>query len=255
MESSTPPIVILTGRSITSYMLINHLTQQYNVSLIVYEHSKKRKLLRYRIKKLGGWTVFNQLLFMIWDRFVIRPRSKSFIRTLLNNENTSPPNLPSIDVDSVNSAEVQEHLAEIQPQVVVVSGTGIIRKKVLSLAPTFINIHVGITPRYRGVHGGFWAIVEENFDNIGTTIHLIDEGVDTGDILYQDTIEVSPQDTYRTLPVKQYLVGKDLMSKAVADALSDNLQPYNKPDMVSKQWFTPTFKDYFKFIRNLRHFR
>lgn len=252
MSQSKPSIVVIGGRSNTTYMLINYLSQYFDIPLIIFENSSPRKLLPYRIKKLGYWIVFNQLLFLVWDRIFIRPQSSSKIEALMKDMNTATPPFKSIDVETVNCAEVEELLSDIQPQVIVVSGSGIIRKKILKLAPTFINIHAGITPRYRGVHGGFWAIVEKDYDHIGTTVHLIDPGVDTGSILYQGHIEVDKTDTFRTLPVKQYLVGKDLMRQAVDDAFQSNLQPYTKDDSESTQWFSPTFKDYFKFIRNLR---
>lgn len=255
MDQTKKTIVVIGGRSKTTYMLINYLSQYFDIPLIIYEDSSPRKLLPYRIKKLGYWVVFNQLLFLVWDRLFIRPRSAPIVDELLKDLDTSAPPCKSIDVETVNCQEVEELLAEIKPEVIVVSGSGIIRKKILKLAPTFINIHAGITPRYRGVHGGFWAIVEEDYDNIGTTVHLIDPGVDTGSILYQGTIEVDKHDTYRTLPVKQYLVGKDLMRQAVEDAFEKNLKPYEKDDVESIQWFSPTFKDYFKFRRNLNsHF-
>jgi len=251
MDQPKKSIVVIGGRSRTTYMLINDLAQYYDISLIIYENESKQKLLPYRIKKLGYWIVLNQLLFLVWDRIFIRPRSAKLIEDLMKDTDTSAPPFKSIDVETVNCPEVEEYLSQIQPEVVVVSGSGIIKKKILKLAPTFINIHTGITPRYRGVHGGFWAIVEGDYDNIGTTIHLIDPGVDTGSILYQGNIEVDKTDTFRTLPVKQYLVGKELMRQAVEDAFQKQLKPYVKDDMESIQWFSPTFKDYFKFIRNL----
>jgi methionyl-tRNA formyltransferase len=140
--------------------------------------------------------------------------------------------------------------------VVVVSGTGIIAKRVLALAPTFINIHCGITPRYRGVHGGFWAIYEGCPQLAGTTVHVVDPGVDTGAIIGQATIQLDPRfDTYRTLPVKQYLVGLDLMEQAVRAALDGTLAPYQRSDLESRQWYSPTPGEYWQFVRRLRTMR
>lgn len=47
-----------------------------------------------------------------------------------------------------------------------------------------INIHAGISPYYRGCDCNFWALYEENFDLVGTTIHYLTKGLDSGPILY-----------------------------------------------------------------------
>jgi len=252
------PIVILAGRGQTSYLLINHLAARFEVAQVVFEAPHTRKMLRYRLRTLGYWKVAGQLAFLLYDRLIIRRRSRPRIAALLHGCDIAPPDgrLPVIDVDSVNSPAVAALLEKIQPRVVVVSGTGIIAKRILKLAPTFINIHVGITPRYRGVHGGFWAVYEGRPDLAGTTIHLVDPGVDTGAILAQATITIDPAtDTYRTLPVKQYLAALDLLADAVQSALDGTLQPYTRADLDSQQWFSPTPAQYLRFLRQLRRLR
>jgi hypothetical protein len=251
-------IIILASRSKTSYLLINHLAEHFAIAQVVFEAPHTGRMLRYRLRKLGWWVTAGQLVFLMWDRLVIRPRSRPRIDALLAGHDTRPPDgrLPTLDADSVNGPEVSALLAEKQPKAVVVSGTGIIAKRVLALAPVFINIHVGITPRYRGVHGGFWAVYEGHPDLAGTTIHLVDLGVDTGGILGQATILVDPDtDTYRTLPVKQYLAALETMRASVQAALNGELAPYTRDDLDSKQWYSPTPGEYLRFIRRLRALR
>jgi methionyl-tRNA formyltransferase len=233
---SAAPIVVLASRSRTSYLLINHLAAQFEIAAVIFEAPQTRKLLRYRLKTLGWWQVTQQLLFSVYDRAVIRPQSRPRIDALLAGHDDSAPDarLRCVDVENVNSDAVMALLGEVQPACVVVSGTGIIRKKVLALAPTFINIHVGITPRYRGVHGGFWAIYENRPDLVGVTIHRVDPGVDTGAIIAQATVTVDAQtDTFRTLPVKQYLAGLPLLSEAVGAALAGTLTTFTRDDLES----------------------
>jgi phosphoribosylglycinamide formyltransferase-1 len=248
-----PPIVVMASRSRTSYTLINHLADQFEIGLVIFEASKMGKLLRYRLKALGWWIVANQLAFVAYDRAVIRPRSRPKIDALLADYDDSPPDsrLHCVDVPTVNSPDVRALLAEVMPGCVVVSGTGIIGKKTLAAAPVYCNIHVGITPRYRGVHGGFWAIAEDRPDLAGVTVHQVDPGVDTGGIIAQATIKVEPDDTFRTLPVKQYIAGLPLMAEAAHAALSGTLETYTRDDLESRQWYSPTLPDYLRFIRRL----
>lgn len=251
-------ILILARRSDTSYLLINHLAGRFNVAQVVFEAPHMRKMLRYRLHTLGWWTVLGQLAFLVWDRLYIRPRSRRRIARLLAARDLRPPDgrIPTMDVSSVNGEEVKALLQQHQPHVVVVSGTGIIGRRMLALAPTFVNIHCGITPRYRGVHGGFWAIYEGRPELAGATVHVVDPGVDTGAIVGQATIQIDPRfDTFRTLPVKQYLAGLDLMTKAVQAALDGTLTPFERDDLDSRQWYSPTPGEYWRFVRRLRTLR
>lgn len=254
----TESIIILASRDDLSYLMINHLAAQFDVAKVVFEAPHTGKMLRYRLKKLGWWKVSGQLAFLVYDRLVIRRRSRPLIEHLLQGHDIRQPDdrLPVLDVESVNGKVVSDLLAEKKPSVVVVTGTGIISKKILALAPTFINIHVGITPRYRGVHGGFWAVYEGRDQLAGTTIHRVDPGVDTGAIIDQTIITVDPlTDTYRTLPVKQYLAALDSMSQAVRAALDNTLKTYTRDDLESQQWYSPTPGEYLRFLTQMRQLR
>ena len=108
---------------------------------------------------------------------------------------------------------------------VVVSGTRIIAARVLNCVPAvFINMHAGITPLYRGVHGGYWALVERNVDACGVTVHEVDTGVDTGRILGQTRITPNGEDNFVTYGFLQQAAGLPLLKRAIRDACDGQLQ-------------------------------
>lgn len=253
-----PTIIILASRSQNSYLMINHLSQRFGIACVIFESRHFGKMLRYRLRKLGLIKVLGQLAFLIWDRLYIRRASQSRIRHLLAGYDARPPDgrIPVVEVRSINTVEVMTLLQEQKPKVVVVSGTGIIARRVLQLGPIFVNIHCGITPRYRGVHGAFWAVYEGRPELAGTTIHQVDPGVDTGAIIGQSAIEIDPRfDTYRTLPVKQYLAGLNLMLEAVQAVFDGTLATYQRNDLESQQWYSPDLGEYFRFLLRLRSLR
>jgi len=104
---------------------------------------------------------------------------------------------------------------------------------------------MGITPKYRGVHGGYWALVNKDRANCGVTVHLIDQGIDTGGVLYQDTINTDHSDNINTYPIHQIAKGISLMKAALEDITEDqiNVRPGVYP---SKLWYHPTLIEYFK---------
>ena len=71
-----------------------------------------------------------------------------------------------------------------RPDVVLVFGTGILREPLLSAFDgRIVNIHLGLSPYYRGAGTNFWPLVNREPEYVGATIHYLDAGIDTGPIL------------------------------------------------------------------------
>lgn len=85
---------------------------------------------------------------------------------------------------SINTPQVQQALASTDADACVITCTSILSPETIRAisAPT-MNIHGGYLPDYRGCHCFFFALYERRFDKIGSTIHFVDEGIDTGDII------------------------------------------------------------------------
>lgn len=251
-----PTVCVLASDSLESRAMAAAIAEDFDVCAVIFEHrprSSAWRTLRFRTKRLGLRRVLGQLAMVGYDRLWVRRKSAGGVRDQLEPFPQLPASVPVHSVPSVNSEGVSRLLRQYEPAVCVVTGTSIIRDRILQLVPEFLNIHCGITPGYRGVHGGFWAIVERDFDNIGVTIHKVDPGVDTGGIVYQGSVDVdSRAETYRTLAAKQYAAGIPLMKKAVGDALAGTLQTIERTDLTSKQWYAPTLLDYLRFKRVLR---
>ncbi len=171
-------------------------------------------------------------------------RSKKIIEDYKLNADPIPPE-KIVKVNSINEDHVLELLQKIQPDLVIVNGTRIISKKILNaIQCPFINTHTGITPMYRGVHGGYWALVNNDRENCGVTIHLVDAGIDTGGCLYQAQIAPTKEDTFVTYPLLQTAQALDILTKAVGDALQNNLKICNKSGR-SELWYHPSIGQYF----------
>lgn len=90
--------------------------------------------------------------------------------------------------------------------------TYIIKSNVINyLKKKVINFHNSFLPLNRGYHPLFWAIYKKT--PLGVTIHLIDEGIDTGRIIYQKKIKYRKEDTLRSLYDKQRAEFYDLFVK------------------------------------------
>jgi folate-dependent phosphoribosylglycinamide formyltransferase PurN len=152
----------------------------------------------------------------------------------------------ALTVPSVNSEQTRESLHSARPEVIVVFGTRILAPETLTATSApFINLHYGIAPRYRGVHGGYWALAEGRAELAGTTVHLIDRGIDTGEVIEQAPIQVDDDDSFVTYPYLHLATGLPLLKRAVHRALNGTLESRSNPlELSSKLRTHPTLFGY-----------
>jgi methionyl-tRNA formyltransferase len=151
-------------------------------------------------------------------------------------------------VSSANSPAVIERLQALSPAVVVVNGTRILKPEVLRATPApFINMHAGVTPAYRGVHGGYWALAAGEPELVGTTIHFVDEGIDTGQIVQQVTFTPTDADNFASYPYLHIGLGLPALLDAVQTVLNDERPAFCASKTTRSQlWYHPTLWSYLK---------
>jgi folate-dependent phosphoribosylglycinamide formyltransferase PurN len=217
-----------------------------DLKIIVESHISRRVLLRRRIARLGLVHVAGQLAFMSFARIQRLASGRRIAEILVHArlEPRWPETCELLEVPSVNSPECIALLRRLKAKVVLVVGTRIITRAVLSaVAVPFINYHDGITPKYRGIHGGYWAVAEGDLENFGVTVHLVDPGIDTGEVLYQARLSPAANDNYATFPYLQLAAALPLIEQAAQDAVDGTLRP-GKVNLPSRLWSHPTLWGY-----------
>ena len=106
----------------------------------------------------------------------------------------------------INSDEFIEKIKNYKCDIFLsMSFDQIFRKRFFNIPPLgTINIHAGKLPFYRGRNIINWVLINDE-DEFGITSHYVDEGIDTGDIIYQKTYPISDCDNYKTLLNKAYI--------------------------------------------------
>ena len=241
-------IVLLAGKWDTTPVVYNFLKENLGVSAVLIEEGVSRKeFLKKRAKKLGWLTVGGQMMFQMLIGKPMNKLSGGRIKEILENyglKTTAIPEELVREVPSVNGEDALSGLQSLKPDLVIVHGTRIISKKILQAVPCpFINIHAGITPRYRGSHGGYWALINNDPENCGVTVHLVDPGIDTGTILAQGKIPLTRKDNFNTYPYLQLAEGLKLLKEAVP-LFSEGKLPEKEVALNSALWHHPTIWGY-----------
>lgn len=241
-------IVLLAGEWDTTPIVYNFLQESLPVQKVIIEQPVPRiKFLKNRIRKLGWIEVAGQVLFQLLISKPLARASKKRITEILQAYRLSTKPIPSntiVCVSSVNDNESLLQLQQLKPDLVIVHGTRIISNKILQAVDApFINIHAGITPRYRGSHGAYWALANNDAQHCGVTVHLVDPGIDTGNILAQTLIPYTKKDNFITYPYLQLAEGL-LSSIKVIHELSNERLPRLMSKLDSKLWYHPTLWSY-----------
>jgi folate-dependent phosphoribosylglycinamide formyltransferase PurN len=217
-----------------------------DLKIMVEERVPRLALMRGRIKRFGLVHTAGQLAFIVFSRMLRRAAAGRIAEIIAaaGLEPRWPSGAERIEVSSVNAPDAIARLRQLRPKVVLVVGTRIISRAVLSsVEAPFINYHDGITPQYRGIHGGYWAKAQGDLANFGVTVHLVDPGIDTGAVLYQVRLEPSAQDNYATFPYLQITAALPLLQQAAEDAITGAPAP-QKVDLPSQLWSHPTLWGY-----------
>lgn len=240
-------IVMLVGNGVSSNIMYHALKEEFIIEKVIVEKAiSKKTMLFNRVKRLGYLKVLGQVLFILLNKLFARC-AKSRIEAIKKRydlHDTMIDKEKVVEVKSINDPKVIALLQKINPDAVVVNGTRIIANKILSsIKKPFINTHVGITPKYRGVHGGYWALANEDTEHCGVTVHLVDTGIDTGGVIFQDTITVTKEDSFNTYPILQLVKAIPLMRQALQNVHGNRLE-IQQINLPSGLWYHPTLFGY-----------
>jgi len=243
-------IIMLIGEGEFSNFMYHGIKDDFPISSVILEEKlDRKKFLKRRIKRLGYLKVLGQILFhLIVPKFltISSQRRIEEIKSNYNLDGNPIPNSKLYKVQSVNSTACIDLIQKENPNLIIVNGTRIISEKVLnSTTATFVNTHVGITPQYRGVYGGYWALVNQDVDNCGVTVHLVDKGIDTGGVLFQQKIQPTHADNFVTYGYLQVGEGVTLMRRAISDFMENQLKEIPTRNSKSRLWYHPTIWFYF----------
>ncbi len=241
-------IILLAGNGDSTNIIFNDIHKSYGISLAIIEEKESTKIfLKRRIKKLGILKVLGQVAFQVLIAKPLSFLSKKRLQEIMDDHNLDASEIPDNQlkrVASVNSNETISLIQSINPDLIIVNGTRIISKKVIAaINCRLINTHAGITPKYRGVHGTYWALANNDIENSGVTVHFVDEGIDTGNIIYQAQVIPGKKDNFITYPMLQLAAGLNILHKSIEDYFTGRVE-IKQGSRESFLWYHPTLWNY-----------
>lgn len=138
--------------------------------------------------------------------------------------------IPAFEPASPNGPEFITALTELKPDLFMAAGYALILKPEVLGVPRIlaVNFHASLLPEYRGKHPVFWAL-RETEKWTGLTVHAMDPGIDTGDILYQVKVRTQRDDSVASLYERIIASSVQLVEQLVADATCGCIPRFPQP--------------------------
>jgi len=158
------------------------------------------------------------------EKFDIRyivPRNDTQDSTLFNF--SKKHNIDYFKLKNVNSETSLKKISDYDCDVLVsMSFNQIFRRDIINLTPIgIINCHAGKLPFYRGRNILNWVLINDEKE-FGITVHFVDEGIDTGDIILQKTFPITDKDNYNTLLETSYKACASILYEALVKIAEEN---------------------------------
>lgn len=150
-------------------------------------------------------------------------------------------NIPVLQPEKINTEKFFSELKEYEPDIICVAAYGkILPKNILDLPPHgCINVHASLLPKYRGAAPINWAIIRGE-EITGITTMMMDEGMDTGDILLQREVKIEAEDDAESLSEKLSTTGAELLIDTIRLQKEGKLP--RMPQDHSKATYAPMLK-------------
>lgn len=242
-------IIITSGhdRSLHTIALIDQLLKDgHTIALVLMVKTFQIKRFRSYLKQYGFKTIvakFKSHFLHQADTYLAK--ETAYIKNYIKSQNITAgsvsnfctkANIPVCMVDSLASEKAVEQSKNINPDIIVYSGGGIVRQHLIETSKNAVlNAHSGPLPKIRGMNGIEWSIIKGIEPT--TTIHLIDAGIDTGNIIYSEKIPIQTSDDIYDIRGKATVHNIKMLSKVLSSFSHYIEKSFPQKKAAGKQYF------------------
>lgn len=147
-------------------------------------------------------------------------------------------------VADINSPDLVAWAGQQGFDVLCLFGTAILGRQWLDAFPAkIVNLHLGLSPFYRGSATLFWPFVNRELEYLGATIHLATAKVDAGEILARVTPDLRSEETYYEITSRLIRDSIDRFPSVVSAYLEGRIRPVGQEDIAGKLYRKADFSE------------
>lgn len=213
-------IVCWVGDAPNHRALVAKIATKYDVAGIVVDRKKQ-------LNKKSGVTI-------TWKKIIDKLRFGKIdavwtkLQEHYRRQFPDWPEKPMLFTDSINSNDAFAFTKHLQPDLVIVSGTSLVKEPMVSfpLSTGIMNLHTGLSPYVKGgPNCTNWCIANNEWGLIGNTIMWLSAGIDSGNIITSEKTDVSSESDLPSIHLKMMEHAHDLYIRAI-DYVINSEPPY-----------------------------
>jgi len=212
-------IILLTGNDREHRFVANSLCAEVEIDAIFVDLQPHQTNIRRALKQ---GRVISRIARKVYQRAIRDKRVRDqVLKRMLDGSDTfnHPERLQYIH--GVNSHPTVTAIEKINPDVILVYGTSVIKTHVCNLAKDIcLNMHTGVSPYYRGTGCAFFPIVYGDFHRLGATIHECISALDAGQIFDVVYVVCVPGDNLHTVFARTVIAGANSYARVVRSYLA-----------------------------------
>ncbi len=266
-KKSLDVVVLYSAGHLGSAMIMNKLLGMPEINIVGVVKAQPLKLsirgrshIKQHLKKFG-WR-FAGMLF--WQRCV---QGLGYLLTLIFPflqkrlkpawKIASDHNIPVFRCRNISDDACKNFIQNLNPDLLVSAYFSQILKPELISIPNLgvLNIHPGWLPAYKGAMAYFW-VLNLGGDKGGVTVHWIDDGIDTGDVLARRSFRLKPQATQETVLMVTAVIGARLFRRVIRRLLAGrDARIKISAEETDAYYPMPGDKDFETYFKQHRFFR
>jgi len=223
-SASGTRVILLTGEDVAHRYVAQTLAKRAGLAGIVCvtpPPRSARSTMRTYLRRYGARGVAERSLMRVVLKASGENRRRSDELSRLLGAAEFPAWVDQAATTGVNSAETVAAVTKMAPDILCVYGTAVVRDQVLSLAPRLaLNLHTGISPRYRGADCAFWPLHNGEPEWVGATVHECTSAIDGGSIFGVRRASLEGDEGVAGVFARAVIAGASLYSEVVNDVLA-----------------------------------
>ena len=245
-------VALLTPERIQAKLLISNL-QKHGINLTLVMFYQRDKSHKHSIKVQIKSFIKHYLLYFSNEQKIKRQialnnvEANNMFNEYIKQSNfhdSASNDTKIVKVSNVNGQKVIDLNTSHQIDYLLISGIPIIKEHIIkSVKLGVINAHSSILPEYRGTKAEFWQFYNQDFNYAGITLHLVDTGVDTGDILYQKKADDSKFKNPEILRVANSICAIEAFPAVLKSIERGDLNPISQKQLPQNSTKTYRIKD------------
>ena len=230
--------------------LIKNLPTGTNISACVvlspspYEKSKSLLEKARDTRNIFG----NKFFFHYMKKYIIGKFNKRTKVLSVLKKNAVKPIFLKYGINHKHSVNI---INQYSPDLLIsILGNEIFKKPILDLAPLgCLNLHTSLLPKYRGLMPTFW-VLKNNEHETGVSVFFVDEGIDSGDIIFQEKIRIASGTTQEQLINKTKSIGMRLLIQSIDTIKNGTVTKIENNDNEATYYSLPTRDDVKNFLKS-----